>query len=52
MIDPEKSNVKMLGSKVEINLKKSEPGKWVTLHSPEMSNDSNADAVEPDIGST
>jgi len=31
IIDPEKSSVKMLGTKVEINLKKMEPGAWPAL---------------------
>jgi hypothetical protein len=30
-IDPEKSSVKMLGTKVEINMKKLEPGSWRSL---------------------
>ena len=30
----EKSQVKMLGSKVEINLRKAEPGSWPTLEMP------------------
>lgn len=31
VIDPSKSSVKMLGTKVEINLKKMEPEKWASL---------------------
>ncbi|KAK2153120.1 hypothetical protein LSH36_306g01046 [Paralvinella palmiformis] len=31
IVDPKKSNVKMLGTKVEINLKKVEPGNWTRL---------------------
>lgn len=31
VIDPEKSQVKVMGSKVEINLKKAEPGSWSVL---------------------
>ena len=31
VIDPEKSQVKVMGSKVEINLKKAEPGSWSAL---------------------
>ena len=31
VIDPEHSNVKLLGTKVEINLKKGEPMKWSKL---------------------
>ena len=34
VVDPEKSQVKMLGSKVEINLRKAEPGSWPTLELP------------------
>jgi len=31
IIDPAKSSVKMLGTKVEINMKKAEPGSWARL---------------------
>jgi len=31
VIDPAKSNVKMLGAKVEINMRKAEPGSWTEL---------------------
>ncbi len=34
MIDPNNSSVKLLGSKVEINLRKAEPGKWPLLEMP------------------
>ncbi|XP_013421490.1 cysteine and histidine-rich domain-containing protein 1 isoform X2 [Lingula anatina] len=34
VIDPQKSNVKMMGTKVEINLKKAEPGSWAKLELP------------------
>ena len=31
VIDPSKSSVKMLGTKVEVKLKKFEPGSWPSL---------------------
>ena len=34
MVDPERSGVKLLGTKVEINLRKAEPGSWPTLEMP------------------
>ena len=58
MIDPEKSNVKMLGTKVEINMRKSDIGSWSTLEFPsevKVSSNSGADddmsklAESPDL---
>lgn len=34
VIDPEKSNVKMMGTKVEINFKKADSCSWTTLEMP------------------
>lgn len=34
IIDPEKSSVKLMGPKVEITLRKAEPGAWGSLESP------------------
>lgn len=37
VIDPAQSSVKLLGSKVEINMRKAEPGTWTTLEFPSAS---------------
>ena len=31
VVDPSKSSVKMLGTKIEVTLKKFEPGSWASL---------------------
>lgn len=53
VINPEASNVKLLGTKVEINLRKAEPGKWSALEVPqcikkeeEADGDINTDGVD------
>ena len=50
MIDPEKSSVKLLGTKVEINLRKAEPGSWPLLEMPQQQPQANgdSDSEEPD----
>lgn len=48
MIDPSQSSVKLLGAKVEVNLKKAEPGSWPTLEqikAPPQTNDNDDDAA-------
>ncbi|KAL3889524.1 hypothetical protein ACJMK2_001862 [Sinanodonta woodiana] len=40
VIVPEKSNVRLLGTKVEINLRKAEAFSWSTLELPQLSDES------------
>ena len=42
VIDPGRSKVKMLGTKVEINLRKAEPGSWKDLELPPASKDTDS----------
>lgn len=44
-IIPESSNVKMLGTKVEINLKKKEPFSWSDLEHKSVNTDNKDDTV-------
>ncbi len=49
VVDPERSQVKMLGAKVEINLRKAEPGSWSNLERPKQKTTTTEEESEEEV---